>query len=247
MLFVALIEMAFVFASASQEASALTTDHLRSLAHDLGSTSGTVGNWSVSKRFDASDCNGVPSTFGANLGCGVETDGTCVGGDFTTTSSGSSSSEVASSYFEFTCVDNYSTALADTYPDTPYLLIDFYSDEKCTELLFVNAYATDGKCHNFLNGTLDEDRNPASWLITLNANDSISYSIFAGFGCEDFFSVDLYSSEKLQAGECTNGVIASAVNIASGSSAGSNNSAGVIGGFAVGSTALIIAAAILMF
>lgn len=110
-----------------------------------------------------------------------------------------------------------------------------------------------------------EELTPASFLITLNSNGSISQQSFSGFNCSgDPTEQNEYSSEQLEAGECNEGVIASrklAINVTSGSSSstsntsissstagseGSDNSGGIVDRIAFGCFAFVGAVALLV-
>ncbi|KAK1946246.1 hypothetical protein P3T76_001799 [Phytophthora citrophthora] len=55
------------------------------------------------------------------------------------------------------CNYNQAEYLSSAYSDTPYVLIDHYSDSNCEDLTSTDVYRADGKCHNSLNYALQVD------------------------------------------------------------------------------------------
>lgn len=208
-------------------------------------------NWLIVWRYDVStNCSGVPNTVIIGLGCNVSESEyqECTEGDVVGLGT---AFEVPHAEYWLECVDDASTTLTKTFGDTPFLRIDYYDDSNCTEFSGISVYSGDNECHDSLSGDDLDDLSQTSWRLTLNENGSFTNYFYTGFNCTgDPTSEQLYASEDLESGECTDNVIASrnpTIDFPSGSasSEGSNQSDSSSGSTKMSTTGFVAATGII--
>lgn len=176
-------------------------------------TAALSGSYEIITKFETSDCSGSPVTSSAYLRCASASyNETCYLGD----SYGANATlleKVPYSHVQEQCEADLTKYADEAYSDTPYLRLEYYYDQECTEYQTTTFYVADGECHALIaySYPYGDSITSTSFRVIVNSNATITFEYYEDISdCTGAPALFYLATEQLlSTGTCADYVVMS--------------------------------------